>query len=199
MNFKLIRQQTVHNGFFKLHVYTLQHQLFNGGWSATFDREVLDRGHAVAVLLHDPKTDKVLLVEQFRPGALDDAAGPWMLEIVAGIVEEGEEDADVARRESMEEAGCTVASVEHMLDYYPSAGGSNETIGLYYARLDLSEVEPGVYGLASENEDIRSHIISLAQAMDWINSGKIKSSMTIIALQWLALKSRRKFPPPASS
>lgn len=188
MKFKLIQQQTAHEGFFKLHIYTLQHELFNGGWSAAFKREVMDRGHAVAVLLHDPETNNVLLVEQFRPGALADVAGPWMLEIVAGMVEEGETDIDVARRESMEEAGCTVTSVEHMLDYYPSAGGCNETIGLYYARLDLSKVTPGIHGLAGENEDIRSHIIPLSQAMDWISSGKIKSSMTIIALQWLALQ-----------
>ena len=72
MKFKLIRKKTGHDGFFKLYVYTLQHQLFGGGWSTEFNREVLDRGHAVAVLLHDPKTDRVLLVEQFRPGALQD-------------------------------------------------------------------------------------------------------------------------------
>ena len=188
MEFKLIRQQTPYNGFFRLHLYTLQHQLFAGGWSAEFSREVLDRGHAVAVLLHDPTTDNVLLVEQFRPGAIQDKAGPWMLEIVAGMVEAGEEDADVARRESQEEAGCTLTTVEPILDYYPSAGGCSETIGLYYAPLDLSTVTPGIHGLDSENEDIRSHIVPLTQAMEWVGNGKIKSSMTIIALQWLALR-----------
>lgn len=188
MEFKIIQQQTPYNGFFKLQLYTLQHQLYAGGWSAKFSREVLDRGHAVAVLLHDPTTDKVLLIEQFRPGALHDAAGPWMLEIVAGMVEAGEEDADVARRESMEEAGCMVTEVEHILDYYPSAGGCSETIGLYYAPLDLSKVTPGIHGLDTENEDIRSHIVPLQEALKWLSSGKIKSSMTIIALQWLALK-----------
>lgn len=190
MEFKLIQQHTAHDGFFQLHIYTLQHQLFSGGWSAKFSREVLGRGHAVAVLLHDPETDNVLLVEQFRAGALQDKAGPWMLEVVAGIVETGEEDVDVARRESMEEAGCTVTDIEHILDYYPSAGGSNETIGLYYATLDLSKVTPGIHGLSSENEDIRTHIVPLTQALDWLSHGKIKSSMTIIALQWLALKKR---------
>ena len=74
------------------------------------------------------------------------------------------------------------------LDYYPSAGGCSETIGLYYAPLDLSTVTPGIHGLDSENEDIRSHIVPLTQAMEWVGNGKIKSSMTIIALQWLALR-----------
>lgn len=188
MKFRIIQQQTPYQGFFQLECYTLQHELFAGGWSGEFQREVLNRGHAVAVLLHDPASNNVLLVEQFRPGALQDEAGPWMLEIVAGMVEPGETNAEVARRESMEEAGCAVAEVEHILDYYPSAGGCSETIGLYYAPLDLSKVQPGVHGLDSENEDIRTHIIPLPQAIDWISHGKIKSSMTIIALQWLALK-----------
>ncbi len=191
MKFKLITQQTPHQGFFKLHVYTLQHQLFAGGWSAIFKREVLARGHAVAVLLHDPQTDHILLIEQFRPGALADPNGPWMLEIIAGMVEEGESDGDVAKREALEEAGCTVSTVEHVLDYYPSAGGSDETISIYYANLDLSNSTPGIYGLENENEDIRTHIIPTATAMEWLHAGKIKASMTIIALQWLALKQRQ--------
>ncbi len=192
MKFKLISQRTAHDGFFKLHIYTLQHQLFGGGWSTEFSREVLDRGHAVAVLLHDPTTDQVILVEQFRPGALRDKAGPWMLEIVAGMIEVGEDDVDVARRESMEEAGCTVTEIEHMLDYYPSAGGCNEIISIYYAPVDLSTTQPGIHGLDSENEDIRTHIISLTTALEWLDNSRIKSSMTVIALQWLALKQLRE-------
>lgn len=192
MQFKLIQQQTLYQGFFRLKRYTLQHELFGGGWSGQFTREILDRGKAVAVLLHDPENDKLLLIEQFRPGAIDDPQGAWMLEIVAGIVESGEDDADVARRESMEEAGCVVSEVEPVLEYYPSSGGCNETISLYYATVDLSNTQPGIHGLDSENEDIRTHIISLDTALEWLERGKIKSSMTVIALQWLALKQLRE-------
>ncbi|MGB0846453.1 MAG: NUDIX domain-containing protein [Thiolinea sp.] len=192
MQFKLIQQQTLYQGFFRLKRYTLQHELFGGGWSGQFTREILDRGKAVAVLLHDPENDKLLLIEQFRPGAIDDPQGAWMLEIVAGIVESGEDDADVARRESMEEAGCVVSEVEPVLEYYPSSGGCNETISLYYAAVDLSNTQPGIHGLDSENEDIRTHIISLDTALEWLERGRIKSSMTVIALQWLALKQLRK-------
>ena len=109
MQFKIINQQTPYQGFFKLSVYTVQHELFDGGRSGDVQREIMERGHAVAVLLHDPVSDNVLLVEQFRAGAIRDPDGPWMIEIVAGIVEPGESNTDVARREGQEEAGCTIS------------------------------------------------------------------------------------------
>lgn len=189
MKFEILDKQVPYKGFFQLEVYKLRHELYAGGWSGEVRREHLERGRAVAVLLHDPTTDQLLLVEQFRIGAIADKQGPWMLEIVAGMVEDGEEEADVARREAMEEANCTVADVEFMLDYYPSAGSCSETISIYYASVDLSAVKPGIHGLADEHEDIRTMLVPTATALEWLKAGKIRSSMTIIALQWLALKS----------
>lgn len=191
MKFEILDKQVPYQGFFQLEVYKLRHELYTGGWSGEVRREHLERGRAVAVLLHDPVSDKVLLVEQFRIGAIHDQQGPWMLEIVAGIVEKGEEDADVARREAAEEADCQVSEVEFILDYYPSAGSCSETISIYYAPVDLSSVAPGIHGLATENEDIRTLLVSRDTALEWLRDGKIRSSMAIIALQWLQLRSYR--------
>ncbi len=188
MKFEILDKQVPYQGFFKLEVYKLRHELYAGGWTGEVRREHLERGKAVAVLLHDPATDTLLLVEQFRIGAINDKYGPWMLEIVAGMVGTDEEAPDVARREAMEEANCTVTDVEFMLDYYPSAGSCSETVSLYYAPVDLSAVKPGIHGLAGEHEDIRTLLVPTATAMEWMKTGKIRSSMTIIALQWLALK-----------
>nr|CAA6830523.1 MAG: ADP-ribose pyrophosphatase (EC [uncultured Thiotrichaceae bacterium] len=188
MKFEILDKQVVYKGFFQLEVYQLRHELYAGGWTGKVRREHLERGKAVAVLLHDPATDMLLLVEQFRIGAIRDEQGPWMLEIVAGMVEEGEENADVARREAEEEAGCQVTEVEFIMDYYPSAGSCSETISIYYAPVDLSGIEPGIHGLAEENEDIRTLLTPTKTAIEWLQAGKIRSSMTIIALQWLALK-----------
>ncbi len=188
MKFEILDKQIPYEGFFKLEVYKLRHELYAGGWTGEVRREHLERGKAVAVLLHDPATDTLLLVEQFRIGAINDKYGPWMLEIVAGMVGTDEEAPDVARREAMEEANCTVTDVEFMLDYYPSAGSCSETVSLYYAPVDLSAVKPGIHGLADEHEDIRTLLVPTATAMRWMRAGKIRSSMTIIALQWLALK-----------
>lgn len=188
MKFKILEKQTPFKRFFQIDIYQFQHELYAGGWSNTVTREVFERGRAVAVLLHDPVADTLLMVEQFRPGAIRDPDGPWMLEIVAGMVEEGEEDQDVARREAMEEANCEVTDMEFIMDYYPSAGGSTELIALYYAAVDLSNVETGIHGLDTENEDIRTSIVPRETVMQYLKQGKIKASLAIIALQWLALE-----------
>lgn len=187
MEFKTLSKNTKYQGFFRIDVYEFAHELFQGGWVNLVRREIFERGNAVAVLLHDPNTDSVLLVEQFRPGAIRDPQGPWMTEIVAGMVEEGESLEEVARRESMEEAGCNVDNLTHMLDYYPSAGGSTEQISVFYAPLDLSGIEEGIHGLDDEHEDIRVSLVPRVKAMQWINEGRLKSSLAIIALQWLTL------------
>jgi ADP-ribose pyrophosphatase len=189
MKFKILDKQTHYKGFFQIDCYEFKHEIFEGGWSNTVEREIFERGNAVAVLLHDPATDHVLLVEQFRPGAaIRDKKGAWMQEIVAGIVEQGESNEEVARRESLEEAACKINELEHVIDYYPSAGGSTELVSIYYAPLDLSKVQPGIHGLDSEDEDIRVSIVPRKTVMEWLRSGKIQSSLTIIALQWLALE-----------
>jgi ADP-ribose pyrophosphatase len=190
MQYKIISKKTPFKKFFQIDIYELQHELFDGGWSNIMTREIFERGKAVAVLLHDPATDHLLLVEQFRPGAMHDAEGPWMLEIVAGMVESGETNEDVARREVLEEANCTVGEMEFIMDFYPSAGGSTELISLYYAEVDLSDVKTGIHGLDTENEDIRTSIIPTQTVMQWLAQGKIKAALAIIALQWLALKQR---------
>ena len=188
MQFEIMQQHNLYQGFFRLESWTFRHELFNGGWTSPFKREIFERGNAVAVLLHDPNADTVLLVEQFRPGsALREPEQAWMLEIVAGIVEDGESTEEVARREAQEEAGCHIDSVKHIIDFYPSAGGSTEVISLYYAALDLSQVKSGVFGLADEHENIRIQVIPFKQALQWLKAGKIKAALAIIALQWLAL------------
>jgi ADP-ribose pyrophosphatase len=195
MKFDILKQQLLYQGFFRMEAYEFRHELFAGGWSGTVRREIFERRNAVAVLLHDPVADTLLIVEQFRPGAaLRDAQGAWMLEIVAGITEDGESNEDVARREAQEEAGCTIDTVEHIMDYYPSAGGSTEIVSLYYAPVDLSAVPTGIHGLPEEHEDIRVSVVPRQTVMAWLKAGKIQASMAIIALQWLALEKPSPVP-----
>jgi ADP-ribose pyrophosphatase len=49
----------------------------------------------------------------------------------------------------------------------------------------------GIHGLAEENEDIRVELVDAEIAYTWLREGKIKSSATIIALQWLQLNEDR--------
>jgi ADP-ribose pyrophosphatase len=93
---------------FSLELYRFRHRLFNGEMSGEVRREIFERGHAAVLLPFDPVRDEVVLVEQIRIAAFDTSESPWLLEMVAGMIEEGESVEDVVRREAVEEAGLTV-------------------------------------------------------------------------------------------
>ena len=184
---KIIAKESLHDGFFKVNRFDIQHQLFAGGHSVTFSRELFERGEAAAVLLYDINADVVILTEQFRIGAaFDQKCSPWLLEVVAGMVEAGEQADEVARREAQEEAGCIIQDLIPISSYWSSPGGTSEKIHLYCALLDSQGVG-GIHGLDHEQEDILVRTIPFEQAYSGIASGEINNAATIIALQWLKL------------
>lgn len=185
-------RRPVFQGFFKLERYELRHRLFAGGWSDWMQREIFERGHAVAVLPYHPPSDQLVLVEQFRTGALASSDSPWLLEVIAGMVAPGESLEEVAQRESKEEAGLILNQLTPMLSYLSSPGGTTERIQLYFATLDTLPVE-GVFGLKHEHEDIRVHCVPREQALQWLQQGRIDNAATVIALQWLALHYEQLF------
>ncbi len=182
--FEILNKETVYNGFFRLEKYRIQHTLYQGGWSQEITRELFRRGNCVAVLLYDPIRDEVVLIEQFRVGALLQPERAWMLEIVAGAIEEGETAEQVAVRESIEEAGCHIQELSVIKEFFTTPGGSSEWITLFYGRVDSSRVG-GIHGLKHEDEDIRVSAISFEDVYQLLEQGRIESAIPIIAIQWL--------------
>lgn len=183
---EIIDKTICYKGFFRIEKYRLRHRLFNGGWSHPLVREIFERGHAAAILPYDPIRDEVILIEQFRAGALTAPGGPWLMEIVAGMIEAGETAQDVVKRESIEEADCIITDLIPLYDFLVSPGGTTERVALYCGRVDATHAG-GVHGAADEDEDIKVHAITLDTALASLKSGKINSASAIIALQWLAL------------
>lgn len=183
---EILERTTCFQGFFRMERYRLRHRLFSGGWSPVLLRELFERGHAAAVLPYDPVLDQVVLIEQFRVGALSAPGGPWLLEIVAGVIDHGETAEEVVRREALEEADCPIEVLVPICDYLVSPGGTSERISLFCGKVDSSRAG-GVHGLAEEGEDIRVLVAPFAVALEHVRTGKINSASAIIALQWLAL------------
>jgi len=105
---------TPYRGYMRLDIYKLRHQVFDRGWSEEVSREVLERGHAVAVLPYDPGRDEVVLLEQFRIGAYTaPSMSPWQIECVAGMIEPYQTAEQAAVRETEEEAGAAILEIEH--------------------------------------------------------------------------------------
>ena len=182
----IVQKERCFQGFFRMERYTIRHRLFNGDWSQPIIRELLERGHAAAVLPYDPIKDQVVLIEQFRVGAMSVSSGPWLLEIVAGIIEGNELPEEVVKREAVEEAGCDILDLVPLYDYLVSPGGTTERIALFCGKVDSTHIG-GIYGKMEEGEDIKVHVMPLDSAIALLNSGKIISASAIIALQWLAL------------
>lgn len=185
-NVEVLEKTICFEGFFRIEKYRLRHRLFSGDWSQPLVREVFERGHAAAVLPYDPIRDEVILIEQFRVGALGAQDGSWLLEIVAGMIEAGETAQDVVKRESIEEADCIISDLIPLYDCFVSPGGTTERVALFCGRVDSTHAG-GVHGAAEEGEDIKVHVVPLDTALTFLNSGKITSASAIIALQWLAL------------
>lgn len=177
-------KQIVFDGYFQMEKYTFEHELYAGGFSQHFTREVFERGCAAAVLPYDPKLDQVVLIEQFRAGAIKTMKQPWMKEVVAGIIEIGEQAEDVAKRESIEEAGCQIGQLELISRYFVSPGGTTEECYLFCGEVDVTNVG-GLHGLADENEDIKVEVVSAQQAFDWVKDGTINSAAGVMSLLWL--------------
>lgn len=187
---EIIEKTICYSGFFSMARLRLRHRKYDGEWSDELTRELFERGHAVAVLPYDPVRDEVVLIEQFRVGALDFPGDPWLIEIVAGIIEEGEQAEEVAWRETIEEAGCEIDQLERVCDYLVSPGGTTESTALFCGRVDTTNVG-GIHGVEDEGEDIKVKVVTYDEAISLLTNGHIKSASPIIALQWLILNRER--------
>lgn len=186
-DYEIVEREVPYQGIFRLARYHLRYKLFNGDWSRTVLREVLERRSAVAVLPYDPNTDTVVLIEQFRPGALSNPQSPWLIEIVAGVLDNhGEPAEELAIREAKEEAGCEILDLYPICEYFVSPGGSNEYIKVFAGKVDASQV-CGIHGLSEEDEDIRVTCYSADDAFKLLQQGEIRTSPAITSLLWLQL------------
>ena len=144
----------------------------------------------MGVLLYDPDTQQVALVEQFRVGvfasdiAVQANTSPWILEPVAGLIDKDEEPAEVAEREALEEADAIVQQLELIGEYYSSPGASNEFFTLFAGKADLSQAG-GIHGLDDEGEDIKVHVFSLDTLWQMLDEHAFNCAHTLIAVQWL--------------
>jgi ADP-ribose pyrophosphatase len=182
---EVVDKETVYSGHFRIDRYRLRYSLYEGGTSSDVVREVFERGQVAALLMVDPDRDAVVLIEQFRAGPFAAGDPPWLIEIVAGVIEGSESAEEMARREAREEADCEVTDLFPVMRFFTSPGASTESVTLFCGRVDSSSAG-GVHGLDHEGEDIRVMAVSIDEALSMLHDGRIVNAKTIIALQWLA-------------
>lgn len=185
-NIEVVKKETLYEKFFRVDECFFKYPRYNGEMSSLVSREVMERGNAAGILLYDADKEKLVFVEQIRVGALFSEENPWLLECVAGIVDEGETPEQVVVREAKEEAGAVVLKTEPITEYFSSPGGMTEKIFLFCGLVD-SESVADFAGLTCEDEDIRVVILSVDETKKMLEEGKFNNALTIIAVQWFML------------
>ncbi|HAB80123.1 MAG TPA: ADP-ribose diphosphatase [Glaciecola sp.] len=180
----------LYDGFFKMVQYKVKHKLFAGGWSDVVTREMFERGHAVALLPYDPNTQEFVLIEQFRLGAMATSDSPWLMEVIAGMIDDGYSAEDICHKEAHEEAGIRLSHLTKACSYLSSPGGTTERLHIFMAKTDATQAD-GIHGIDDESEDILVHRVPEGTAKQWLDSGRIDNAAAIIALQYFFLNKQK--------
>ena len=185
-------KRVVYKGFFSVEEHDLSYRKFNNQQSSILTRSALISSDAVIVLPYDPVNDRILLIEQFRAGPyVKGDENPWVLEPIAGLIDEGETPENAGIREAQEEALLEIKRLELVARSYPSPGISTEFFHQYIGIVELLDSSNLIAGLSSENEDIRSHIFEYEQFFEMIESGKVKVGPLILLGLWLSKNRNR--------
>ena len=185
-------KRSVYKGFFSVEEHDLTYQKFNKEQSNVVTRSTLVSSDAVIVLPYDPVNDRILLIEQFRAGPyVKGDENPWVLEPIAGLIDEGETPESAGTREAQEEALLEIKRLELVARSYPSPGISTEFFHQYVGIVELLNSSNLIAGLSSENEDIRSHIFEYEQFFEMIESGKVNVGPLILLGLWLSKNRNR--------
>jgi len=165
--------------------FTFDFRRRSGEWQRQV-REVYDRGPAAAILLHNPASDQVILVRQFRMPIYLSGRDGDLLEVCAGLLD-GDDPETCVRREAEEEAGIRVGTLRHAFDADMSPGSVLETVSCFVGSYDDAARISAGGGLHQEGEDIEVVELPFAEALRMVRAGEITDAKTILLLQWLAL------------
>jgi len=194
---RILSSEVVAKAWGTLTQYTFQFSKLSGELTE-ITREVYDRGHAAAILLHDPLRDMVILVRQFRPPAMVNGGNPFLVEVCAGVLD-GDDPATCARKEALEEAGVVVKDIRLITSAYGLPAAVTEVLSLFIGTYDGTEIQEGG-GLPDEGEDIEVLELPFQVAFQMISSGEIVDMKTIVLLQHLMLErvaTSNNLSPPA--
>jgi len=183
-----IEKTLLSDNWYTLNKFTFDYQKEDGSWE-TQEREAYDRGNGAAILLYNTKKGTVVLTRQFRmPTYVNGNEDGMMIEVCAGLLD-GEHPEDCIRKETEEETGYRIDTIEKVMEAYMSPGSVTEILYLFIGEYeDRMKVSDGG-GSESETENIEVLEYSFDSAMQMIESGEIKDAKTIMLLQYAQLNS----------
>jgi nudix-type nucleoside diphosphatase (YffH/AdpP family) len=153
----------------------------DGSWQAQ-QREIYDAASGAAVLLYHRERRTVVLTRQFRLGARLNGGDGFLLEAVAGVLDDDAPPGERARIEAREETGYEIEHVEPVLRLFPSPGSLTERIHLFVAEYDPARRRGPGGGNPEEGEDIEVVEMDFDDALALVDSGGIEDAKTVLLL-----------------
>lgn len=182
---EILTEERMLTAFINVDSLTFRHETFAGGMSDPVERQIYRTRRACAVLIFDKEIERLILVRQFRIQAHQSGEG-WVVELAAGMLDEGEDPAEAAVREVAEETGYEVSRLEPISTCLTAPGLMTERIHIFYAEVEgRARIATG---LDEEGEDIETLGITADEARAMLASGEICDAKTIIALQWWLMR-----------
>jgi len=190
------RRRRVFDDFFKIDELLIAHQQIDGTMSVAQKRLVFERGDSVAVLLFHVERNSVLLVEQFKAPVLigrrrgdETSADGWIVETVAGMIDGDETPEAAALRETFEEIGYQIGTLQPIGKFFSSPGGSAERVFTYFA--EVRDADRTGKGGGIDDEDVKIVEVSIDDLFDRLGRGAIEDPKLWIAAYWLRDRLRR--------
>lgn len=182
-NIKITKTEVLSNNWYILRKITYDYLKKDGTWE-TQAREAYDRGNGATILLYNKENKTVILTQQFRmPTYLNGNETGMMIEACAGLLDKDNAE-ECIKRETEEETGYKISSVQKVFEVYMSPGSVTEIVHFFVAEYskDMKVNDGG--GLADEQENIEVLEIDFLKALEMIKNGSIKDAKTIMLLQY---------------
>ena len=185
MNEKIRNLQTtvLSDNWYVLRKVTYEFLGRDGKWQQQ-SREAYDRGNGATILLYNKANQTVILTRQFRmPTYLNGNADGYLIETCAGLLDKDNPE-DCIRKETEEETGYKITSVQKAFEAYMSPGSVTEILYFFTAEYtkDMKVSDGG--GLEEETEHIEVLELPFTQALQMLKTGEIKDAKTMMLLQY---------------
>jgi nudix-type nucleoside diphosphatase (YffH/AdpP family) len=187
MSAELVDVETKYRGWCRLFVATIR--LADG---KTITREIEDHGNAAGVLPYDPVRRCAIVIRQLRAPALY-AGEANMIEVVAGLIDPGEDAIETARREAVEEVGLRLTAIEHVTTVWTMPGLSTERMALFLGQYGEADRHGPGGGIDDEVIDVTE--VGLADLAAMIDRGELVDLKLFTLVQTLRLRRPELFTP----
>jgi len=184
---KIIKTEILSKNWSTLKQITYEYLQEDGTWQTQI-REAYGRGNAAAILLYNTESKSIILTRQFRlPAYINGDHSGMLIEVCAGMLDDDTPEVCI-KRETEEETGYKINKVQKVFESYMSPGSITELMYFFIAEYshDMKIHEGG--GIAHEQENIEVIEMNFQEALNMIETGKIKDAKTIMLLQYLRIK-----------